>query len=226
MGSLYVVATPIGHLGDITYRAVASLRAVAVVACEDTRQTKKLLTHYQISTPTVSIHQHSSAATIQRLIDRVTGGDSVAVVTDAGTPGISDPGSQLVAAAVAAGVSVVPIPGPSALTALASVAGIRTDEFLFLGFLPHKKGRQTLLREIVASHRPVILYESTHRIEKLLGELSVAGAGERQLVVGRELTKTFETLYRGTPARVLDQLQATSTKGEFVLIIAPQTKIN
>lgn len=221
MGTLFVVGTPIGNLADLSQRAIDTLAGVAAIACEDTRQTKKLLDHYHLTTPVISIHQHSAAATIQRAVARLVAGESLAVVTDAGTPGVSDPGNQLVAAAVAAGVTVVPIPGASAVTALVSVAGFATDSFLFLGFLPHKKGRQTLLKEIAASARPVVVYESTHRIEKLLRELIAAGMDQRALVVGRELTKKFETIYRGPAAEVLNQLGATSTKGEFTIIIAP-----
>jgi len=244
MGRLYVVATPIGNLEDITLRALRILKEVDFVLCEDTRVTRKLLDHYQINTPTLSFHQHSSQAEVNKLISLISQGKNLALVTDAGTPGLSDPGGILVAEAflsarrchsgfgasatevptkvgTKAGASVsdcqiVAIPGPSALTAAISISGWPMDKFLFLGFLPHKKGRQTLLKKIAASEYPVVLYESVHRINKLLSELSEQNY---YLVVARELTKKFETVYRGTVAEVKSQLKANEIKGEFVVII-------
>lgn len=217
-GVLYLVATPIGNLGDISARALDTLRQVAVVACEDTRVTKKLLSHYSIATPTVSYHHHSGEAVLRGLVRRLEAGDSVAYVSDAGTPGISDPGGKLVAYAAASSIRTVPIPGASAVTAALSVAGLNLQHYLFLGFPPHKKGRQTFFRQVAGSDTPVVFYESTHRIAKALTELAKL-APTRPLVVCRELTKMFETVYRGTPAEIIEQLKVSSTKGEFVVVV-------
>lgn len=235
MAVLYIVATPIGNLEDITLRALRILKEVDFVLCEDTRVSRKLLDHYQIITPTLSYHQHSNEAKIKQIIDLLRSGKNLALVTDAGTPDISDPGGVLVNAALAIDCQIIPIPGPSALTAAISISGLPMDKFLFLGFLPHKKGRQTLLKKISESEYPVVLYESVHRINKLLAELersrlnlsggqhSSSGqhlsSDEYQLVVCRELTKKFETVYRGTIEEVKNQLKEQETKGEFVVII-------
>ncbi|MCX6785886.1 MAG: 16S rRNA (cytidine(1402)-2'-O)-methyltransferase [Candidatus Komeilibacteria bacterium] len=223
---LYVVATPIGNLEDLTFRALRILKEADFVLCEDTRVTKKLLDHYQIATPTISYHQHSDQLKIDRLIKTLANGKNLALVTDAGTPGISDPGGVLVEAALAAGHEVITIPGASALTAVIAIAGLPMEKFLFLGFLPHKKGRQTLLKKIADCEYPVVLYESVHRIEKLLDELTgpafakaSAGKHDYYLIVARELTKKFETIYRGTVLEVKDQLKKEEIKGEFVVII-------
>lgn len=219
-GRLFLVATPIGNLQDISTRALETLRSVSLIACEDTRVTRKLLVRYSITTPTLSCHHHSGEAVFARLVARLVAGDSIAYVADAGTPGVSDPGGKLVALAVAAGVTVLPIPGPSAVTAALSVAGFNTQRYQFFGFPPHKKGRQTFFREVAACRSVVVFYESTHRIIKALTELATLQP-QRQLVVCRELTKQFETTYRGTAAEVLQQLAATSTKGEFVVVLSP-----
>ncbi|MBI5466495.1 MAG: 16S rRNA (cytidine(1402)-2'-O)-methyltransferase [Candidatus Kerfeldbacteria bacterium] len=219
-GILYLVATPIGNLGDISARALATLRQVSAVVCEDTRVTAKLLQHYDIKQLTLSFHHHSSEAVSGALIVRLKAGESLAYVSDAGTPGIADPGGKLVAAAANAGVRVIPIPGPSAVTTALSVAGLPTQRYLFLGFPPHKKGRQTFFKEVAFCPYAVVFYESTHRITKTLTGLAKL-IPLRQLVVGRELTKHFETIYRGTSGAVLEQLVHTSTKGEFVIIVAP-----
>src|SRR3989338_3524264 len=191
-GCLYLVSTPIGNLEDITLRALRILKEVDLIACEDTRVTKKLLDHYQIKTPTVSYHQHSQVGKINFLISQLKFGKNVALVSDAGTPGISDPGGLLVKAAVEQGVKVEAIPGPSALTYALSASGLSTDRFLFLGFLPHKKGRETLIKEIIASKQTIVFYESVHRILKTLEQLKKFGLN-REIVVARELTKKFET---------------------------------
>ena len=219
MGTLYIVATPIGNLEDITLRALRILKEVDLIACEDTRVTKKLLDHYQIKTPTVSYHQHSQVGKINFLISQLKFGKNVALVSDAGTPGISDPGGLLVKAAVEQGVKVEAIPGPSALTYALSASGLSTDRFLFLGFLPHKKGRETLIKEIIASKQTIVFYESVHRILKTLEQLKKFGLN-REIVVGRELTKKFETIYRGRVDEVLEQLKNDSVKGEFAVIIS------
>lgn len=217
---LYIVATPIGNLEDITYRAVRVLGSVATVACEDTRVTRRLLAHYGIDVPTVALHQHTSDAAIAALTARLTAGEDMALVTDAGTPGVSDPGNQLVAAAVAAGVAVSPVPGPSALAALVSVAGIDMQRFLFLAYPPHKKGRETFMRRVADSDVPVVYYDSVHRVVKnltLLGEV----APDVRVIIGRELTKMFEEIVRGSVADVLAHYAThpDRIKGEFVVIV-------
>ncbi len=224
MPSLYVVATPIGNLKDITLRALEVFKSVETIVCEDTRETHKLLHMYDIKKILLSYHQHSSEKTLQRVIELLENGEDIVYVSDAGTPGVQDPGNVLVEAVYkyfGKDVSIVPIPGTSAVTALASVAGLPTDSFLFAGFLPKKKGRQKQLKEIVESKRTVIFYESSHRIVKSLNELreALAKTPDRRIVVGRELTKKFETIYRGTVEDVVEQLETTSTKGEFVVVV-------
>ncbi len=220
MSNLYLVATPIGNLADFTHRAENILAEVDFVLAEDTRVTKKLLDHYKISTKTLTWHQHSGEHDWQKIKSLLEAGSDIALVTDAGTPGVSDPGGQLVAkvAQELPTVKIIPIPGVSALTAIMSVAGVALDDFLFLGFLPHKKGRQTLLTEIKESKRPVIFFESVHRILKALESLSDS---EKKLIVGRELTKAFETIYRGTAKEILEILEKDKSqlKGEFVIIV-------
>lgn len=217
MSKLYVVATPIGNLEDITLRALRILKEVDLILCEDTRVTRKLLNHYKINKFTQSYHQHSGKLKVDKLLSLMNQNKSIALVTDAGTPGISDPGGKLVEKVLATGHEIESVPGPSALTTAISVSGKPLNKFLFLGFLPHKKGRQTLIKKISESKYPVILYESVHRIEKLLNELEVLD--NRQIIVARELTKKFETVYRGTVEEVKNQLKPEETKGEFVVII-------
>ncbi|MDP2933606.1 MAG: 16S rRNA (cytidine(1402)-2'-O)-methyltransferase [bacterium] len=214
-GKLYMVATPIGNLEDITLRALKILNECDLVACEDTRRTKILLDRYQISKPTVSYHQHSKVAKVDFLVAEMLSGKSVVAVSDAGTPGISDPGGVLVEAAIRAGLEIVPIPGPSALAALVSVAGIPMDRFLFLGFLPHKKGRQTMISKILESDVPVIFFESPHRILKTLEALSPA---EGHVIIGRELTKKFEEIFRGKASDAFVKFKESKILGEFTLI--------
>ena len=225
MATLYIVATPIGNLEDFSPRAQRILQSAGLIACEDTRTSKPLLQHFGISTPTVSYHQHSGAQSIARIVKALTTGTDVAVITDAGTPGISDPGNllvQLVAREVP-DVVICPIPGPSALIAALSISGLPTDRFSFFGFLPHKKGRQTMLADMLDSKVTSVCYESTHRITKLL-EAIVASDPERQLVVCRELTKKFETMYRGNATAILEQLTSSSSRGEFVVVVSPDSK--
>lgn len=224
---LYIVATPIGNLEDMTYRAIRTLKEVDYIFCEDTRHTKKLLQHYDIQGRTESFHAQSGGGRISHMINILEGGQSIAYVTDCGTPGISDPSSLLVheVRTRLPEVKIIPIPGPSALTAIVSVAGIPIDEFIFIGFLPHKKGRETLIKEMVMSNRAMICYESTHRIKKALKaiheQMVELCGGERAIVIGRELTKTFEEIVEGTPSELLDRMEvdAHKEKGEFVLII-------
>lgn len=222
MGKLYIVGTPIGNLEDLTFRAKRILSSVGVVACEDTRVTRKLLSQYEIDIPTIAVHHHSTPAELDRVLDRTTDAD-VAVVTDAGMPGVSDPGGKLVARALERGIAVETVPGPSALTTATSLAGWATDQFLFLGFLPHKKGRETLFKRIAETEESVILYESPHRILKTLESL-LRMIPTRQIAVARELTKIHESVVRGTPEEVFKHFteHADEVRGEIVLMIAPQ----
>ncbi len=215
MGKIYVVSTPIGNLSDITLRALETLESVDIIACEDTRHTLQLLNHFEIKKPLVSYHQHSKIGKIEQIISSILEGKNVAVVTDAGTPGISDPGEILIREAIKNEIEVEPIPGVSAAITALSISGLPTDEFIFIGFLPHKKGRQTKLKELATLNRTIILYESPFRIIKLLNEL-LEFVGDRQVAVSRELTKKFEETYRGKISEVLPNIKE---KGEFVVIL-------
>ena len=219
MSTLYIVGTPIGNLEDISLRALRILKEVDFILCEDTRVTKRLLDHYGIQTPTLSYHQHSKLQKIQEIGDLLGKGKNLALVSDAGTPGISDPGNKLVAeiAKTIPEVRIVPIPGASATSAVASIAGLSMDRFLFLGFPPQKNKRKKFFEEVAASKYPVILYESPHRILKTLKELEAINA-TLQVVVARELTKKFETTYRGTINEVIQNIQKDPLRGEFVIV--------
>lgn len=219
MKKLYVVATPIGNLEDITFRAIKILKEVDLIACEDTRHTLKLLNHYQIKKPLISYHQHSKFKKVDFLISELNSGKSIAIVTDSGTPGISDPGPVLINKAIEAGIEVVPIPGPSAVTAALSIAGIPTDQFLFIGFLPLKKGRKKMIESWKNEKRTIIFYESPHRIIKTLEELKDTLGEARKIVIARELTKIFEEVVRGTIGAVLNKLKIDKVKGEFVVLV-------
>lgn len=221
-GILYIVATPIGNLSDMTLRGLETLKSVDVVLSEDTRVTGNLLRHFEIKKPLISFHEHTENDKATKLIERLAKGESMALVTDAGTPGISDPGNVLVALAATAGIRVVPIPGASALGAIVSVAGIDMREFMFLGFPPHKKGRETFFKKVVESTMPVIYYESPHRVVKNL-ELLAEFSPNKKLVLGRELTKVFEEVVRGSVTEVKSYLEGKvgKMKGEFVLIVYP-----
>ena len=226
MATLSVVATPIGNLGDITIRALDTLKACDVIACEDTRVTAKLLAHYEIQKPLLIFHAQSGKHATTRILQLLGEGKHVALVTDAGTPGVSDPGNELVRAvrdALREDVTVEAIPGPAALTAALSIAGMPTHEFTFLGFLPHKKGRQTLFREIADSERAMVFYESPHRIEKALQSLTEVLAPERRISTLRELTKMYESVIEGTAAEVQQHFvdHPDQVRGEFVVIVAP-----
>lgn len=218
---LYIVATPIGNLKDISQRALEILKEVDLILCEDTRWTQKLLNFYQIKTRTLSYHQHSKLNKIEYIAGFLKKGMKLALVSDAGTPGISDPGNKLIDYLInhLPDLKVVPIPGPSALASAASIAGIAMDRFLFLGYLPRKKHRQRFLKEIENSKYPVIFYESRYRILKTLDELKARDAN-LYLIVCRELTKQFETIYRGQIDEVIKQIQKDKIKGEFVVIVS------
>jgi len=214
-GKIFVVATPIGNLEDITFRALKTLKLVDLIVCEDTRRTGILLSAYEIKKPLVSFHQHSKLQKIDQIIDELKSGKNIALVTDAGTPGISDPGGVLIAAAIRDKIEVDAIPGADAATTLLSLSGIPAEKYLFLGFLPKKKGRQTTLKLISSLDFPVVLFESPHRIIKTLKDIEMI-VGERNVIVGRELTKKFQEIYRGTISEVLPKIKE---QGEFVLII-------
>lgn len=217
-GTLYVVSTPIGNLEDITFRAVKILSGVDLIAAEDTRKTKILLEHYKIQKELISYFQFNEAKRTPELIEALKSGKSIAIVSDAGTPGISDPAYRLVRAAVEEGINIIPIPGVSALLAALVVSGLPTDGFVFEGFLPHKKGRRTKLEQLKTESRTIILYESPHRILKTLQQLQET-LGNRQVAVGREITKKFEEFFRGTLSEAFNYFSAKSIKGEFVLVI-------
>jgi 16S rRNA (cytidine1402-2'-O)-methyltransferase len=220
-GTLYLVATPIGNLEDITLRALRVLRECDVVAAEDTRRTGQLLKHFGTSKPLLSYFQFNEAKRSEEIIERLRRGDKVALVTDAGSPGISDPGERVVKAAIVAGFRVESVPGACALVAGLTASGLPTDEFHFIGFLPHKSGqRRNQLEALKAYAGTLVLYESPYRIEKLLGELSEVFP-ERGVVLARELTKKFEEYLRGTPAELLELTKKRSLKGEFVVMIGP-----
>lgn len=232
MATLSVVATPIGNLEDITLRALRVLREADLILCEDTRVTKKLLAHYGIATPTQSHHAHTSPRKIERILEHLREGKHLALVSDAGTPAISDPGARLIRAVrtsfggqTAKGqkdeiVNIVAVPGPSAVTAALSVSGMAASEFLFLGFLPHKKGRETLFAEIAASKRTVVFYESPHRIVKALDALA-RRCPDRTVLLARELTKLYEEALSGRPDELCERLtqQPEKERGEFVVVV-------
>lgn len=220
-GKLYIVATPIGNLGDITFRAVETFRSVDFIICEDTRVTKILLDHYQIHKPLFVVNAQNESKKIETIIERIESGESCALVTDAGTPCISDPGVRLVNQAIKKNIEVAGIPGPSAAITALSISGLPTDSFIFEGFPPQKKGRQSFLQKLSAEERTIVLYESTYRIKKLLEELNEY-MPEREIVVCRELTKKFEETWRGTVKEILNDFDKKISKGEFVVVIAPK----
>lgn len=234
MATLFVVGTPIGNLEDITLRALRVLKEVDLVLCEDTRVTKRLLSKYDIATPTMSYHAQSKLAKVDKILNLLEEGKNLALVSDAGTPCISDPGVLLVSqvrekfglsavrsAQAGDAVAIVPIPGPSALITALSSAGISVAEFTFLGFLPHKKGRETLFKEIAESKRVMAFYESPHRIEKALESLEKFCGAERKIIIARELTKIYEEFVRGTVAEVREHFikNPERLRGEFVVIV-------
>jgi 16S rRNA (cytidine1402-2'-O)-methyltransferase len=218
-GTLYVVATPIGNLEDVTLRALRVLREVTLIAAEDTRRTARLLQHYSISTPTTSLHEHNEHRKSRVLIERLIGGESIALVTDAGTPVVSDPGGSVVAAAHAANIKVEPIPGPSAAMAALSASGLSADQFVFLGFPPSRSAdRKKWLRAVAEESRPLILFEAPHRLKGMLAD-ALAILGDREVAMGRELTKAHEELVVRQISELLDANQ--EPRGEYTLVIAP-----
>ena len=218
-GTLYLVATPIGNLEDITLRALRTLKECDLVAAEDTRHTGQLLKHFGISKPLLSYFQFNEARRSEEILERLRRGEKIALVTDAGSPGVSDPGQRVVRAALVAGFRVEAVPGPCALITALTASGLATDEFHFVGFLPHKSGqRRKQLEQLKGTSGTLILYESPYRLEKLLGELQEVFP-ERSVVVARELTKKFEEFLRGTPGKLMELASRRSLKGEFVVLI-------
>ena len=217
-GALYLVATPIGHLGDITYRAVEILKRVDLIAAEDTRKTGVLLRYYDIKRPTTSYHSYNVKTQTGRLVEKLKQGYTIALVSDAGTPGISDPGYHLVKACIEQGVKVIPVPGATALVSALIVSGLPTQRFVYEGFLPSKKGRKTRFEQLAREPRTIVLYESPHRILKTLTEI-LKYWGDRRCVMAREITKKFEEIFRGNVSQLLEHLQQKTVKGEIVLVV-------
>lgn len=227
MPNFYVVATPIGNLKDISLRALETLKEVDLILCEDTRVTRKLLEHYEIKNPLLSYHEHSRLTRVNYILELLEQGKNMALVSDAGTPGISDPGNKLVEELfkkLGDKVNIIPIPGPSALTVAASISGFPMNRFTFLGFPPAKRKREKFFREAVESDFPVVFYESPHRIIKSLEDLKNAlldvGKNAVEVVACRELTKKFETVYRGKISEVLNGIKKSPVKGEFVVLMS------
>ncbi len=219
--SLYIVATPIGNLEDITHRAIRILKEVDLIAAEDTRHSGILLRHYGITTPTTSFHSHTSDAKAKALAAELAAGKNMALITDAGTPGISDPAWTLIQAALAQNVSIVPVPGPAAFLTALMGSGLPMNEFLYLGFIPAKKGRQTLFESLLEESRTVVLYESPHRLTKTLVQMAEILGSNRVVILARELTKMHETFHRATLGELLAEAQKKPFKGELVLLVAP-----
>ncbi len=215
---LYVVGTPIGNLEDMTMRGIRILRECTGVIAEDPTHTRKLLNHYEIKVRVIPCNEHATDAKIQQIVSQIEEGGDWAIVSDAGTPGVSDPGGRLVEAALEAGIPVSPIPGVSALTALASIAGIPLPGFTFVGFLPKKKGRQTMLLELAESRWPIVMFESPHRLAKTCAQLAELW-GDRWTIVGRELTKLHEEVRRGRLSEMAEYFSKKPPKGEVVLVI-------
>lgn len=221
--ALYLVATPIGNLSDISYRAVHILKSVDLIAAEDTRTSSVLMNHYLIKTPLKSYHSHNIPTQTPRLIEKLKAGESIALISDAGTPGISDPGYNLVCACVENGIRVIPIPGASAFISALISSGLPTQRFVFEGFLPHKKGRKTRIESLIDETRTMVFYESPHRIHKTLDQLAEA-FGDRKCVLAREISKKFEEFISGTFAELIESVKDKKVKGELVLVVEGNTK--
>ncbi|MBD2385576.1 16S rRNA (cytidine(1402)-2'-O)-methyltransferase [Cylindrospermum sp. FACHB-282] len=220
-GTLYVVGTPIGNLEDMTFRAVRILQTVDLIAAEDTRHTGKLLQHFQVKTPQMSYHEHNRHSRVPELLELLANNKAIALVSDAGMPGISDPGYELVIACIQAGITVVPIPGPSAAITALSASGLPTDRFSFEGFLSAKsQQRREYLEFLQAESRTLIFYESPHRLRETLQDLGEVWGGDRQIVLGRELTKLYEEFWRGTIAEAIAHYNQREPQGEYTLVVA------
>jgi 16S rRNA (cytidine1402-2'-O)-methyltransferase len=222
--SLYLVPTPIGNLGDITLRALEILKSVDIILAEDTRTSGILLKHYQINKPLQSFHIFNEHKTVNKLIDRLKTGEVFALISDAGTPGISDPGFLLVREALKAGIKIDCLPGATALIPALVKSGFPTDRFVFEGFLPHKKGRQTMLKKLAEEERTVIFYESPHRLVKALEQLKEFFGADRLASVSRELSKKFEETKTGTAQELLDHFSSKEVKGEIVVVVSGKSK--
>lgn len=222
-GILYIVSTPIGNLSDITLRAIDILKTVDIIACEDTRHSAKLLNHFEIQTKKISYYDEIEDKRSGTLIRMLESGKNVALISDAGTPGISDPGYRVIQKAVDADISVIPAPGPSSLLSVLVVSGFATDRFTFEGFLPRKKGRKTRLEELAVETRTMIIFESPVRLLKTLTDL-LPYFGDRQIVIGREMTKFYEEYVRGSIPEVISHFEKTKPRGEFVLVIEGLTR--
>ena len=217
-GVLYIVSTPIGNLEDITFRAIRILKDSSLIAAEDTRRSKILLSHYNISTPTISYYEHNRYTRIPKLIDHLIDGENIALITDAGTPGISDPAYRLIRAAINSDCRVESIPGASASLAALVASGLPTDRFIFEGFLPHKKGRKGKLEKIKDIDATIIFYESPNRLVRTLKDI-LEYIGDRPIAIGRELSKKFEEIMRGRVSDILSHYNTNKPKGEFVIVI-------
>ena len=225
-GALYIVATPIGNLEDITLRAIRVLKEVQIIAAEDTRRTRKLLGAYQICTPMTSLHDHIEGKKSSTLISKMNEGMDVAIVSDAGTPGISDPGYVLVSKAIAEGIAIIPVPGASAVITALCVSGLPMDSFAFYGFLPSRPGkRKQFLSSLIDETKTLVFYESPKRLIESLCDIGEV-LGDRNIVVLREMTKVFEEIRRGTVGKVINQLQGRVVKGEVTLVIEGRGKIS
>ncbi len=222
MSRLYVVATPIGNLDDMSPRALQALSEAQLVLCEDTRMTRKIMSHFELKTALTSYHEYTGPGKIRQLVARITAGETMALVSDAGTPGISDPGAKFVSELVreaGSAVKIVPIPGPSAAIALLSASGLYADSYVFHGFPPHKKGRMGFWKAIAEEERTSVFYESPHRVEKAVAELVPLCAPDRKIVIGRELTKVYESIRYGTMDEAIGLLASEPIKGEYVIAI-------
>jgi len=222
---LYIVSTPIGNLEDITLRALNTLKKVDIIACEDTRHSQILLKKYEIEKKLLSYHSHSGQSKIEKIIAELKAGKEVALISDAGTPGISDPAYTLIKAALEEGIKIEPIPGPTAFLAALVGSGLPMNQFVYLGFLPTKKGRQTLLKSLAEEKRTVVFYESPHRIQKTLSQLEEFIGGERKIAIGRELTKLHEEFIRGTVTEIKEEFAERKPKGEFVVVLGGQNMV-
>jgi len=222
-GALYIVSTPIGHLGDLTHRAEYVLKQVDLIAAEDTRISRVLLQHYGIKTPLRSYHSYNVNRETAKLVEHLLCGKSIALISDAGTPGISDPGYHLIKACIESQIQIIPIPGPSALLAALVVSGLPVNRFVYEGFLPLKKGRKTRLEFLRDDERTLVFYESPHRIRKTVADL-LASFGDRPCVMARELTKKFEEIFRGSLSTLLSDLENRTIKGEIVLLVGPPSQ--
>lgn len=220
MSKLTLVPTPIGNLNDMTFRAIEVLKTVPLILAEDTRTSSKLMRHFEIDTPMRSFHAHNEHKVVERLVEEIAGGIAMALISDAGTPGISDPGFLLVRACVERGVPVECLPGPTSIIPALVVSGLPCDRFVYEGFLPHKKGRQTRLKAIALEERTTVLLESPHRIPRLMRELAEHCGAERRISVTREISKLYEETLRGTATELQNYFEANEARGEFVVVVS------